>query len=405
VTSITIKATSTFDTGKSGTATVTVPQYTVTSVSISPSGSVFVAPGSTQQFSATVTGTNSPPQTVTWTIVGANHSGTTITTGGNLTVASGETAESFTVRATSTVDTNVYGETTVDVLVYKEVTVSGLSIPAQNDGNSIYNGGAAYGGGVFVIGGDSGKIFRSTDRGDSWTQVSDSKLDSSGVTTLAYGDSGIFVAGGKDGKIAYSEDMGVSWTLVGDSGFGSSNIANIRYLNNKFFAVGVSNKMAYSSDGKTWTSIACDFGTSVILDIAYGDNKFVAVGRGTPSYSTNGISGWTKVSGGSDIIGHCIVYAGGKFVVGETSTDLWYSVSGNSGWNIGVKNGHQFTGDLMMDIAYGDGKFIVVASRIAFSSDGESWDALSIFARYYKIVYGDGRFVIVGSGRVYIIGD
>jgi hypothetical protein len=112
-TSITIKATSTFDTGKSGTATVSVPQPTVTSVSISPSGSVIVAPGGTQQFSATVKGTNSPSQTVTWSIVGTHNTGTTITTGGNLTVAAGETAETFTVKATSTADTGKCGEVTV----------------------------------------------------------------------------------------------------------------------------------------------------------------------------------------------------------------------------------------------------------------------------------------------------
>jgi hypothetical protein len=112
-TSITIKATSTADGSKSGTATVTVPQYTVSGVELSPSSAVGVKPGNTQNFSATVMGTNSPPQTVTWTIEGTHNTGTTITTGGYLTVASGETATTFTVKATSTADTSKSGEVTV----------------------------------------------------------------------------------------------------------------------------------------------------------------------------------------------------------------------------------------------------------------------------------------------------
>jgi hypothetical protein len=63
--------------------------------------------------------------------------------------------------------------------------------------------------------------------------------------------------------------------------------------------------MAYSADnGTTWTAVTNNtFGTSSIFDIAYGNNRFVAVGQsGKMAYSTNG-SSWTAISGTDSIFG------------------------------------------------------------------------------------------------------
>jgi uncharacterized protein YjdB len=97
---------------------------TITSVTVSPA-SVSVAKGTTQSFSAVVTGTNSPSQAVTWSIVQTNkHSGTTIDSNGFLTVSASETLTALTVRATS-VDTSKYGEATVNLTT---VPVTGVSL-------------------------------------------------------------------------------------------------------------------------------------------------------------------------------------------------------------------------------------------------------------------------------------
>jgi len=87
---------------------------TVTSVTVSPS-TASVIKGGTQQFTATVTGTNSPAQTVNWTVTGGG-TGTTIANNGILSVAAGETIGThLTVTATSTVDTAKSGAATVTV--------------------------------------------------------------------------------------------------------------------------------------------------------------------------------------------------------------------------------------------------------------------------------------------------
>jgi outer membrane biosynthesis protein TonB len=79
---------------------------TVTSVSVSPEA-VEVQKGTTQTFIAAVSGTNSPGQGVTWTVLGGTAS--SIDSSGVLTVSADETATALLVTATSTVDTSKYG--------------------------------------------------------------------------------------------------------------------------------------------------------------------------------------------------------------------------------------------------------------------------------------------------------
>ena len=131
---LTVMAKSTFDDTKSGTAAVTVLHPTVTSVTVSPV-TTNVNKGETQQFTATVTGTNGPEQTVTWTVSGGG-TGTSINANGLLTVAFGETSSSLTVKATSTVDTDKSGTAAVTVKtppLTGSVTITGIA----HEGNTL----------------------------------------------------------------------------------------------------------------------------------------------------------------------------------------------------------------------------------------------------------------------------
>lgn len=91
-----------------------LPAPTVTSVTVSPSA-YSLYPGEIQTFSATVVGTNNPPQTVVWSVSGATSASTVIDAGGILTIGADETATSITVIATSTVDGTSHGTATVTV--------------------------------------------------------------------------------------------------------------------------------------------------------------------------------------------------------------------------------------------------------------------------------------------------
>jgi fibronectin type 3 domain-containing protein len=273
----------------------------------------------------------------------------------------------------------------------------------------------AYGNNRFVAGSRGGRMAYSTD-GVRWTAVSNSRFgDDSAINSIAYGGNR-FVAVGDDGKMAYSSD-GVTWTAVANSAIWNNtsdsgytwavHIYSIAYGNGRFVAAGMYGKIAYSTNGQSWTAVSNSrFGNSDIKAIAYGNNRFVAVGNdGKMAYSTDGQS-WTAVSNsrfGASVI-NGIAYSGSRFVAVGSDGKMAYSTDGAS-WTA-VSNSRFGDSDIY-GIAYGtnaggNGRFVAVGYGImAYSTDGITWTAISNnpFGQYddiYGIAYGNGRFVAVG---------
>ncbi|MDR2500943.1 MAG: hypothetical protein LBD37_07695 [Treponema sp.] len=100
-----IRAVSTADSEKSAAVVVAVSSETVTvdKVALYPSAARLPLGGS-QTFAAQVSGTRNPSQTVVWSVEGANHPGTSVTSEGVLRVDEHETAASLTVKAFSLAD-------------------------------------------------------------------------------------------------------------------------------------------------------------------------------------------------------------------------------------------------------------------------------------------------------------
>ena len=290
---------------------------------------------------------------------------------------------------------------------------------------------------IFAACGDDGKDgedagtdgTNGTGGNGTWTWTAISSTFAITVEAIAY-ENGKFVAGGWQGKMATSSD-GITWTAVADSTFpptftyGSSyspdttDITAIAYGGGKFVAGGTTaGKMAYSTDGITWTAADSTFsayysGTStvnpsVFKGIAYGGDKFVAVGEGynrKMAYSNDGVT-WTVVEFQNldNISINAIAYGGGKFVtVGNNVTNL-----GNIS-NMASNNGENWT---RMDtftsnsggITYVNDRFVakVGAGYVYYSTDGITWIAVtdSIFGdarNYAGIAYGGGKFVAVGG--------
>jgi len=136
--------------------TVTAPAATVDSVTVSPE-TASVQTGGQQQFTATVSGTNNPPQDVTWAITGNNSNSTSISQSGLLTIAADETAGSITVTATSTVNDAIYGSLTVTIQSSQPISIT---VP-EAAASLIYNGqeqtGIPDGSGYTVAGGKATK--------------------------------------------------------------------------------------------------------------------------------------------------------------------------------------------------------------------------------------------------------
>lgn len=95
----------TFPLTAAGTYTITgkeAPIVSVTGVTVTAAGNAAsVTPGSTLQFTATLTGTNTDLAEVTWSVAGAADSNTVIDANGLLTVGADETASSLTVTASA----------------------------------------------------------------------------------------------------------------------------------------------------------------------------------------------------------------------------------------------------------------------------------------------------------------
>ena len=87
-----------------------------------------VLTGNTQQFTAVVKGTGEFYSTVIWSVEGASSQGTTIDEKGLLTVDSGETADSLTVKAVSAADSS---KTAVTNVTIKKVEPSNGNNPQQ----------------------------------------------------------------------------------------------------------------------------------------------------------------------------------------------------------------------------------------------------------------------------------
>lgn len=243
-----------------------------------------------------------------------------------------------------------------------------------------------YAKGIYLIGGDVGKMFRSTD-GMNWTQVP-TPAPQRHWGSLTYGK-GRFVA------LTYN-DYGIDGTM------GTKQIIT-------------------STDGISWTD-ANSVENAYWTDIAYGGGRFVAVrDGGNPMFSTDGIN-WTSSNPIAEINEWAsVTYGNGRFVAvsADGTHQIMTSTNGKT-WTLiesPVQNSWQ-------SIAYGDGYFVAISTAgwgsnedtskaVMISSDGINWTAEDTpdLQWYYEIAYGDGKFVAVswaghgGASNKVLVGE
>ncbi|GBU29042.1 hypothetical protein R84B8_02604 [Treponema sp. R8-4-B8] len=246
--------------------------------------------------------------------------------------------------------------------------------------------------------------------------TSSASILNTGVYSVAYGNNR-YVAGGNV-KIAYSTN-GTTWT--DSTGVSSFIVYGITY-GTQFVAVGTSGTINYSSDGASWSNVATtSFGTSIINDVAYGGGKYVAVGdSGKIAYSTNGTT-WVAVTdstfGTTDIKG--ITYGSGKFIAVGSSGKMASSTDGTTWAAVTTTTFTSTINGITYGGATGKEKYIAVGSsgisgyQIAYSDDGTTWTRVQSFYgssglmdKLSRVVWGDNKFVAVASkGVMYYSSD
>jgi len=233
-----------------------------------------------------------------------------------------------------------------------------------------------------------------------WTAVSNQPLDNN-ITAIAFGNNKFIALGNnKDSsvKMAYSSD-GKTWTAVTDSVINDMGLRSIAYGKDKFIVGGSEGQMAYSSDGLKWTAVSSStFSKYAGIDaIAYGNNRFVAVDSSANhnmAYSTDGVT-WTAI--GSSNYEYVLEFGGGKFITGGYTGHLWYSTDGIT-WTVVENTTTSGGGEHIKGIAYGNNKFVAVGDQgsVATSPDGITWivGRKEFITATAYIVYGGGKFII-----------
>ena len=173
-----------------------------------------------------------------------------------------------------------------------------------------------------------------------------------------------------------------------------------------------SNSGAYSTDGTNWTRVSLTpYYNQALLTMGYGAGKFVGAYNGTRDVTTSpdGIT-WTlhsnAIPASSYLYPHqyddnCLAYGGGRFVLLDRTNALTYISTDGVTWANGSVGGgavgslpqiHPITGQNLdyVGIKFGSGRFITwggllsggASNLIAYSSDGVTWDNVSLSGGY-----------------------
>jgi hypothetical protein len=259
--------------------------------------------------------------------------------------------------------------------------------------------GVIYGGGQFVVVGNSGTILTSFD-GVTWVaQFSGSTGALFGVT---YGNGQFVIAGATFGKcLIITSSNGSSWTAK--SWIPTNNLHGISYGNSGFVAVGDNGTILFSPDGMSWAIQS--FASGNLKGVTYDNGCFISVGEnsggdGTIVASPNG-SSWTEITESIVFPLYAITYGNNIFVtVGEVG--IYLTSPDGSNWTSTWDPRSDFSN--LNGVAYGNGRFVAVSGDTTLSSfNGSLWAIHSSVStkNLNGVAYGEGRFVAVGdSGAI-----
>lgn len=147
----------------------------------------------------------------------------------------------------------------------------------------------------FIAAGDG--VLKTTDGGSSWT-----KLNSTGVFTIAPVTESIIYAGGFNGVLIKSTNGGTSWTnLTPPVGTANNHVWSMYFsdANTGYISQGADAGKIYKTTdgGNTWTTISFSGGGAPVLAIQFPTSQtgFVVTGDpGTLFKTANGGAAWTS---------------------------------------------------------------------------------------------------------------
>jgi hypothetical protein len=246
-----------------------------------------------------------------------------------------------------------------------------------------------FGGGWFLVGGESGALARREAGTDNWTRIGDS-----GTRQRLFGGAiagGMRLAVGWLGTVTVSSNDG-AWRLA--KGVEPVSLEDVIHDGDRFLAVGKGGKVGLSPDGGIWAFH--DSGTAAWLKhVTIGGGQYAAVGtRGVIVTSANGTK-WTERDTPTTNGLESVAFGDGRFVAVGFKGTILYSGDGRR-WLV-AKSG---TDEWLNDVTYGGGMFMAVGANgtLLTSTDGKAWVRRSSGTETSLggVTFGGRRFVIAG---------
>lgn len=215
-------------------------------------------------------------------------------------------------------------------------------------------------------------------------------------TSVIYGY-GKYVAVGTNGFASYST-TGSTWTA--GTGLEGVTSPQVGFANGVYVAIASETTIySYSTNGTTWNAATLPLGTTFSAPITV-DNTLKIISYSTSEILTtaNGVD-WIN-SSSTGILSGPIAYGATVYVsfASGSTNQAAYSSTASSWTNVTLP-----VTDTWKKIAYGNGRFIAIASsgtNAVYSVDGITWVAATLPASltWTDIAYGHGLFYAIASG-------
>ncbi|RZJ02297.1 MAG: hypothetical protein EOP39_22830 [Rubrivivax sp.] len=246
-------------------------------------------------------------------------------------------------------------------------------------------------GGTLYAGGQS-NLWTSKD-GLSWTQQWGGHVaDGYQITGFASNGSSAVVT--TDGRFAVSADL-QSWITSPNAL--TTTVRAMDMMNGVIVALGADGSLAYSEDGKRWTTPATPSAPSHMSAIAHGLGTFVALDTGRADiYTSKDGKVWTKAPFNNGTPS-AITFDGTHFVALGSNVAM-KSTDGKTWQNSYFTPGP--TGMPPRALTYGNGRYLATSFGVVYSSaDGLAWTAqpTSLKEWWQGIANGPQGFVMVGG--------
>jgi photosystem II stability/assembly factor-like uncharacterized protein len=191
--------------------------------------------------------------------------------------------------------------------------------------------------GTWIAGDGSGAVFRSTDGGDSWTEITD-VASGGNMLCLATDGAGTWLCGGTS-KVLKSYDDGLNW-YVSQTGIGQTN--GIEYNNGVWFLASNTTTsyrattILNSDTTDTWTAVTGISEEMWAICHISGDTWMAAPKNRYPYLSTDNCASWTQTGVASPGSGQIYALAsdGTTVVLGNKSNKIYTSTDNGGSWTL-----------------------------------------------------------------------